>query len=68
VLTERLGRIRDHVYVVLVSGVVEQETDEWCYLEVIPREVHGERVYRRMRGRGYGRQGLILWCCNLWII
>lgn len=46
-LAKRLGRIRDHVYVVMVSGVVEQGSEEWLQLEGILGEVHGGQVYHR---------------------
>ena len=51
-LTGRLGRIKDHILPVLVSGVVETWTDEWNCLESIFAEVHEGWVYRRRHGRG----------------
>jgi len=54
----RLSRIRDHVYVVMTSGVVPRGFEEWQHLEEVLREVHGGKVYRRKRttegGRGAG--------------
>jgi len=46
-LAGRLDHIRDHVYHVMVIGVVEQRSEEWLHLEAILEEVHGGRVYRR---------------------
>jgi len=50
-----LGSIKDHVYSVMVSGVVAQGIDEWSHLEAILAEVYGGQVYRRRHGgRGGG--------------
>ena len=51
----RLGRIRNHVYVVMSSGMVPQGSEEWSYFEEVLREVHGGKVYRRRRYVGGGR-------------
>jgi len=53
-LAGKLGRIKDHFYAVMVSGVVELVSDQ---LEAILGEVHGGQVYRRRRvvgGKGGG--------------
>lgn len=55
VLTGRLGRIIDHIYSVMASGVVEQGSDPWRHLESISEEIHGGQVYRRRRVVGGGR-------------
>jgi len=46
-LSERLSRIRDHVYVVMSSGVVPRASEEWQHLEEVLKEVHNGKVYRR---------------------
>jgi len=50
-----LCHIKDHVYVVMVSSVVEQGYEEWFHLEGILGEVHGGQVYRRRCVAGGGR-------------
>ena len=70
-LAGRLGRIRDCVYVVMVSVVVEQGFEECRHLEAILGEVHGGRVYRHRRVVGVAGVTMVdfmLWCCNRWII
>jgi hypothetical protein len=51
----RLGHIRDHVYVVMSSGVIAQESPEWVHLEEVVIEGHGGKVYRRRRNVGGGK-------------
>jgi hypothetical protein len=48
-LAERLGCIRDHVYVVMSNGVVAQGYVTWVHFEGILREVYGGQVYCRRR-------------------
>jgi len=56
-LSRRLGCIRDHIYVVMSSGVIAQGSPEWVHLKEVLREVHGGRVYRcRLNVEG-GRGG-----------
>jgi len=52
-LAGRLGRIRDHVYVVMSSGVIARGSFEWVHLEDVLREVHGGHVYHCRRVNGY---------------
>ena len=49
-------RIRDHVYVVMSSGVVPRVFEEWQHLEEVLREVYNGKVYRR-RGATEGGRG-----------
>ena len=44
-LSRTLTRIRNHVYVVMSSGVIAQGSAEWVHLEEVLRELHGGRVY-----------------------
>jgi len=63
----RMSRIRDHIYVVMRSGLVPKGTEEWQHLEDALKEVHDGKVYRRRGateggrgargGRGGGRDG-----------
>jgi len=55
-LSERLGHIKDHVYVVMFSGEVQQGSEAWQHLEEVLREVHGGMVCRR-RGATQGGRG-----------
>ncbi|RHN73024.1 hypothetical protein MtrunA17_Chr2g0294041 [Medicago truncatula] len=50
----RLSRIRDHVYVVMSSGVVPQRSEACHCFEEVLREVHGGKVYRRNVEGGRG--------------
>jgi len=63
-LSGRMSRIRDHVYVVMSSGVVPRGSDEWQHLEDVLKEVHDEKVYRRRGaaegGRGDGGTGVVI--------
>jgi hypothetical protein len=56
-----MSRIRDHIYVVMRSGLVPKGTEEWQHLEDALKEVHDGKVYRRRGatedGRGGGRGG-----------
>ena len=54
-LSGRLDHIRDHVYVVMSSGEVQQRSEAWKHLEEVLREVHGEKVYRRRGATQGGR-------------
>lgn len=49
IIRTRLFLYRDvsetYIYAVMVSGGVEQGTDEWSHLEAIMWEVHGGQVY-----------------------
>jgi hypothetical protein len=54
-LCGRLGHIKDHVYVVMSSGVMPQRYPEWVHLEEVLREVHGWKVYCRWRNVRGGR-------------
>ena len=40
-------RIKDHIYVVMRSGLVPKGTEEWQHLEDALKEVHDGKVYRR---------------------
>jgi len=51
-----MSRIRDHVYVVMSSGVVLRGSKEWQHLEEVLKEVHDGKVYRR-RGATEGGRG-----------
>jgi len=55
-LSGRMSRIRDHIYVVMSSGVVSRGSEEWQHLEEVLREVHDGKVYRR-RGATEGGRG-----------
>jgi len=55
-LSERMSRIRDHIYVVMRSGLVPKGTEEWQHLEDALKEVHDGKVYRR-RGATEGGRG-----------
>ena len=62
-----LGRIRDHVYVVMSNGLVSRGSEEWQHLEEVLKEVHDGKVYRRRgvteggRGaRGGGGTGVVI--------
>ena len=66
-LSGRMSRIRDHVYVVMSSGVVPRGSEEWQHLEVVLNEVHDGKVYRRrgateggMGARGGGGTGVVI--------
>jgi len=54
-LARSLGRIRDHVYVVMSSGVIAQGSPECVHLEVVLTEVYGGRVYHRRHDVEGGR-------------
>jgi len=56
-LTGRLSRIRDHVYIVMSSGVIAQWSPQWVHLEGILIKVYGGQVYRRMRDVEGGARG-----------
>ena len=55
-LSGRKSRIRDHVYVVMSSGVVPRASEEWQHLEDVLKNVHDGKVYRR-RGANEGGRG-----------
>jgi len=55
-VSERMSRIRDHIYVVMRSGLVPKGTEEWQHLEDALKEVHDGKVYRR-RGATEGGRG-----------
>jgi len=61
-----MSRIKDHVDVVMSSGVVPRGSDEWQHLEDVLKEVHDGKVYhwwgtteggRGARGGGMGGGG-----------
>jgi len=65
-LSGRMSRIRDHIYVVMRSGLVPKGTEEWQNLEDALKEVRDGEVYRRQgateggsgaRGGGSGGGG-----------
>jgi len=56
-LSERMSRIRDHVYVVMSSGVVPRGSEEWQHLEDVLKEVHDGKVYSRRGATEGGRGG-----------
>jgi len=45
-LSGRMSRIRDHIYVMMRSGLVPKGTEEWQHLEDALKEVHDGKVYR----------------------
>jgi len=55
-LSGRMSRIRDHIYVVMRSGLVLKGTEEWQHLEDALKEVHDGKVYR-CRGATEGGRG-----------
>jgi len=55
-LSGRMSRIRDHLYVVMRSGLVPKGTEEWHHLEDALKEVHDGKVYRR-QGATDGSRG-----------
>jgi len=66
-LSKRMSRIRDHIYVVMRSGMVPKWTEEWQHLEDALKEVHDGKFYRRRgaieggRGaRGGGGTGIVI--------
>ena len=70
-LSERMSRIRNHIYDVMTSGLVPKRTEEWQHLEDALKEVHDGKVYRRQGateggrgarggGRGGGGTGVVL--------
>jgi len=52
----RMSRIRDHIYVVMRSGLVPKGTEEWQHLEDALKEVHDGKVYH-CRGATEGGRG-----------
>jgi len=60
-LSGRMSRIRDHIYVVMRSGLVPKGTEEWQHLKDALKEVHDGKVYRR-RGatEGGGGTGVVI--------
>jgi hypothetical protein len=67
-LSGRMTRIKDHIYVVMRSGLVPKGTEEWQQLEDALREVHDGKVYHRRGategsrggGRGGGGTGVVI--------
>jgi len=55
-ISERMSRIRDHVYDVMSSGLVSQGSEEWQHLEDVLKEMHDGKLYRR-RGATEGGRG-----------
>jgi len=50
-----MSRIKDHVYVVMSSGVVPRGSEEWQHLEEVLKEVHDGKVYCRQGATEGGR-------------
>jgi hypothetical protein len=67
-LSGRITHIKDHIYVVMRSGLVPKGTEEWQHLEDALREVHDGKIYRhrgatecgRGGGRGDGGTGVVI--------
>jgi len=70
-LSGRMSRIRDHIYVVMKSGLVPKGAEEWQHLEDALKEVHDGKLYRcrgaieggrgaRGGGRGGGGTGVVI--------
>jgi len=55
-LSARMSHIRDHVYVVISSGVVPRGSEQCQHLEDVLKEVHDRKVYR-WRGATKGGRG-----------
>ena len=54
-LSRRMSCIRDHVYVLMSSGLVPRGSEEGQHLEDVLKEVHDGKVYRRRRATEGGR-------------